>query len=92
VGGIDTRALGIVVVALGGGRTRPEDGIDPAVGLSRLARIGEPIGPERPLALVHAGDERAFEAAAAGIRLAYAIHEIDTAEASAPIVLETITA
>ena len=37
---IDTRALGVAVVGLGGGRTRPQDAIDPAVGLTDLAGIG----------------------------------------------------
>ena len=31
---VDTRALGVAVVALGGGRTRVQDPVDPAVGLS----------------------------------------------------------
>ncbi len=34
---IATRELGLAVVALGGGRTRPEDAIDHAVGLTELA-------------------------------------------------------
>ncbi len=34
---IDTRAVGMAVVALGGGRTRPQDSIDHSVGLTDLA-------------------------------------------------------
>ena len=51
---IDTRAVGMVVVALGGGRTRPQDPVDHAVGLTELAGLGESVGPDRPLAIVHA--------------------------------------
>lgn len=70
---IDTRAIGVAVVALGGGRVRPQDSIDPAVGFSQLAMPGETVGNERPLAWVHAGDERQAQAAAQAIRAAYTV-------------------
>ena len=63
VAAIDARALGLAVVALGGGRTRAEDAIDHAVGLTALAGIGDEVGPDRPLALVHARDEDSADAA-----------------------------
>ena len=44
VHGIDTRAVGLAVVALGGGRTRPQDAIDHAVGIVALAGIGDAVG------------------------------------------------
>ena len=72
---IDTRALGLAVVALGGGRTRPQDAIDPAVGLTRLAGIGTSVEPGTPLAIVHARDAARAEAAAARLRGAYTIGE-----------------
>ncbi len=62
-------------MALGGGRTRAEDSIDHAVGLTALVGIGDEVGPERPLALVHARDDGAAEAAAAAIRAAYTLGE-----------------
>jgi len=58
-------------VALGGGRTRAADPVDPAVGLTGLAAIGERVDNDRPLALVHALDDAAFAAAAATLRRAY---------------------
>jgi thymidine phosphorylase len=72
---IDTRAIGLAVVALGGGRTRPQDAIDPAVGLTELAGVGAEVSAERPLALVHARDAASAESAAATLRLAYRIGE-----------------
>ena len=39
---IDTRALGVAIVALGGGRTRVQDPIDPAVGLSESPASAHP--------------------------------------------------
>ncbi|MCU0261059.1 MAG: thymidine phosphorylase [Ilumatobacteraceae bacterium] len=68
---IDTRAVGLAVVTLGGGRTRPQDPIDPAVGLVDLAEVGEAVGPDRPLAIVHARTEDAAAAAAEQVRGAY---------------------
>jgi thymidine phosphorylase len=61
VAGIDVRRVGLVIVALGGGRRRVADRIDHAVGLTEVAGIGSAVGAERPLALVHA---RSAEAAA----------------------------
>jgi thymidine phosphorylase len=75
VAAIDARALGLAVVALGGGRTRAEDAIDHSVGLTELAGIGEEVGPNRPLCLVHARDDAGASAAAERIRGAYKIGE-----------------
>ena len=73
VASIDTRAIGLAIITLGGGRTRAADEIDHAVGLSGLAGIGDEVGPNRPLALIHARDEDSAEAAAATIRRAYVL-------------------
>jgi thymidine phosphorylase len=64
---IDTRAIGVAVVALGGGRARASDAIDPSVGFTDLAGLGESAGPERPLGIVHAASETAADAAAAAL-------------------------
>ena len=73
VAAIDTRTLGLAVVALGGGRTRAEDSIDHSVGLTALAGVGEEVGKDNPLAIVHARDDASAAAAAATIRAAYRI-------------------
>jgi len=58
---VDARRIGIGIVELGGGRSRPSDGIDHAVGLTAVAQIGEEVGAgARPLATVHARDEAGF--------------------------------
>ncbi len=73
VTGIATRDIGLAVVALGGGRTTPEDPIDHAVGITRLLPVGAEVGKGEALALVHARSETAAEAAAAAVRAAYTI-------------------
>jgi thymidine phosphorylase len=75
VAAIDTRALGLAVVELGGGRRRATDPIDHSVGLEALVGVGAAVDPDTPLAIVHAGDEAAFAAAEARLRAAYAIAE-----------------
>ncbi|WP_445502274.1 thymidine phosphorylase [Microvirga sp. G4-2] len=70
---IATRDVGVAVVALGGGRTRPQDPIDHAVGLTRLAEIGETVAAARPLAIVHARSEEAAKAAERMVRAAYTL-------------------
>lgn len=72
---IDTRGLGRVVVTLGGGRLRGNDRIDPSVGLSGMAGVGENVGPGQPLAIVHARDEAGWEAAAAALLSAFTVSE-----------------
>lgn len=70
VAGIDTRAIGLAVIGLGGGRTRPEDAIDPRVGFTGLAGPGDASGQ---LGIVHAADEAAADRAEAALRVAYRI-------------------
>lgn len=69
---IDTRAVGVAVILLGGGRRHPDDSIDHAVGFTDLAGIGDDVS-SRPLAVVHAREEDSAEAAAAALARAYRI-------------------
>ena len=70
---VDTRGLGLAVVALGGGRVRPQDTIDFAVGLTGLVELGEQIAVGQPLATVHARTQAAAEQAIRQVQAAYAI-------------------
>jgi len=72
---IDTRAVGLAVVDLGGGRRRDGDAIDPGVGMTALATIGDSVGPDNPLGQIHAADEASAMAAAAALRAACRIGE-----------------
>ena len=72
---IDTRALGVAVIELGGGRRVASDRIDPAVGLTELAGRSARVGRDHPLAIIHARDEASFERAAATVRQAYRLGE-----------------
>jgi thymidine phosphorylase len=72
---IDTRAVGFTVVMLGGGRTSPEQSVNPAVGLDRLVPVGAVIRKGEPIARVHAADLAAADEAAAVVAAAFTLGE-----------------
>ena len=82
---VDARMLGLAVVALGGGRRRVEDAVDPAVGLADVAGPGDAVGRDRPLAVVHARSPAAAERAAAAIREAVVVAEAPPRPAPPPV-------
>jgi thymidine phosphorylase len=73
VTGMNCRAVGLVVTGLGGNRRREDDVIDPAVGLTEIAPTGAQVGPDRPVAVVHAASDAAAEAATAALRAAVTV-------------------
>ena len=85
---VDTREIGLAVVALGGGRRRVSDVIDYRVGLSNVCAPGQPVGPGQPLAMIHAADETSADLAAAQLRAAVTIS--DTAPIENDMVLKSV--
>ncbi|MCF6271955.1 MAG: thymidine phosphorylase [Rhodobacteraceae bacterium] len=85
---IDVRAVGMAVVALGGGRRKSDDAIDYAVGLDWLAGIGQFVDAEQPIARVHARDRASLEEARARVVLAYEVGGAVPPET--PLILERI--
>ncbi|MCV2882910.1 thymidine phosphorylase [Actibacterium sp. XHP0104] len=73
VAAIDCHALGLAVVDLGGGRKRETDRVNPSVGLTGLAMLGDQVSPDLPLAVVHAATPDQADAAVAAVRAAYTI-------------------
>jgi len=85
---LDARQIGFAVLALGGGRNAPDDEIYYEVGLAACAHIGDAVGPDRPLAFVHARTEAAAERASALLQAAAVIG--DAAPAARPLILERL--
>lgn len=83
---IDTRKLGLCVVELGGGRSRAENSIDPAVGLSDVISIGQTT--DQPLAVIHSKNKTDWLQAAQSIQSAISIG--DQAPETRPIIFETV--
>jgi thymidine phosphorylase len=88
VAAIDTRALGLAVVELGGGRRKGDDRIDPAVGLASLAPLGARLDDGQPIAIVHAATDAAADAAVHAVQAAYAWSH--TPAARSPLIAEHI--
>lgn len=70
---IDGEALGLAVVALGGGRQRESDEIDPAVGLSNVAPLGEMVKRGQPVLTIHAARETSADQVVAAVKNAISI-------------------
>lgn len=70
---MDTRALGMAVVALGGGRRQTGDAIDYSVGLDNIVSLGARLDRARPLAVIHANTEAQWQQAAQAVRAAITI-------------------
>lgn len=87
---IDTRSVGMAVVALGGGRMKVNDPIDHSVGLTDVLGIGEYTDHDRPLAIVHARNESEASIAADVVRGAFSIGE--EAPVIKPVIASRITA
>jgi pyrimidine-nucleoside phosphorylase len=87
VSAIDGMALGLAVNDLGGGRSRKEDAIDPAVGLVLRAKVGDQVSAGAPLLSVHAAAPADAERVAGRLAAAYTIA---AAPAAPPPLIEEI--
>ena len=54
---VDAHAVGSAIIELGGGRQQLGEELDLSVGLTDIAQIGEMVGTDRPLAVVHAASK-----------------------------------
>jgi thymidine phosphorylase len=70
ISAIDTKAVGMAVVNLGGGRQRAEDNIDPSVGIAQIRRVGQSIDRDTPLGVIHAANQDDWDLAAAMLKAA----------------------
>ncbi|HEQ3588860.1 TPA: thymidine phosphorylase [Vibrio harveyi] len=73
VSAMDTRAIGMAVVSMGGGRRVATDEIDYAVGFDDFIRLGEVADSDKPLAVIHARTEEQWEEAAKALRSAITV-------------------
>jgi pyrimidine-nucleoside phosphorylase len=90
VRGIDAREVGLACMALGAGRTRADQEIDPAVGAILEAKVGSKVAAGGTLATLHVRNDAQARAAVDRVRKAY---DISTRRVSEPkLVIETIRA
>ena len=72
---MDTRAVGMSVVGLGGGRTAPTQKVDHTVGFDRILPLGVQVNRGEVIARVHAKDEDSANAAVAQFNSALSYSE-----------------
>jgi pyrimidine-nucleoside phosphorylase len=87
---VEPRAVGRGVIALGGGRSKIDDMVDPAVGFVITAKPGDWVEAGEPLATVFASDRAGIETGRAALRSAIAI--ADEADPPLPLVSHRVTA
>jgi len=73
VSAMDTRGIGMAVVALGGGRIDPAQKIDHSVGFSKICQVGDKVEADQPIAMVYAATENAADIAAASMQAAVSV-------------------
>jgi thymidine phosphorylase len=88
---VDTRAVGLVVVELGGGRRRASDAVDPSVGLSHVLPLGSRVAQGDALLRVHAASRADARAACARLAAAIRVDE-GPGDAVGPVVMERLPA
>jgi pyrimidine-nucleoside phosphorylase len=86
---VEPKTIGRGITAMGGQRTKVEDGIDPSVGFVITARAGDIVRAGEPLATVFARDRAGVDAGLATLRAAITI--ADDAEPPLPLVSHRVT-
>ena len=85
---MDTRALGLAVVALGGGRAHADDVVDPRVGLAQVLPLGTLLRAGDPLLQVHAASADAASVACQAVLAAITL--ADVAPPPGPVVIDRV--
>jgi pyrimidine-nucleoside phosphorylase len=88
---IETAEIGHAVAALGGGRVRVEDAVDPGVGFIGRAKLGDEVRAGDVLGLVYGRREAEALAASRRIQAAYVVGDEPTSKAPT-LIKEVITA
>jgi thymidine phosphorylase len=84
-----TRDIGLAVIALGGGRQRPEDTIDHRTGFSAIQPKGAKVNAGEPIAFVHAANDEAARKAAQDYL--DCVDVSDSPAAAAPVILKLVS-
>jgi pyrimidine-nucleoside phosphorylase len=87
---VETEAVGQVAAALGAGRQRKDDEIDPAVAVELDAKLGDRVDAGQPVGRILARDEHAARTAASG--LLAALRWSDRPSQAPPLVHEVVGA
>ena len=84
----DALTVGVAATRLGAGRERQEDTIDPGVGITLEAKVGDEVRAGQPLARARFADQARWEAQEEALASAWTIQ--DTAPGPRPLIVERI--
>ena len=73
INSVDTTEIGHAIAAIGGGRVRIEDTVDPTVGFTSELKLGDEVRAGEAIGIVYCADSDAANEAAHRIRAAYHI-------------------
>jgi pyrimidine-nucleoside phosphorylase len=75
---VDTTEIGHAIAAIGGGRVRIEDTVDPTVGFTSELKLGDEVRAGEAIGVVYCADSAAAAEAARRIQAAYEIGDVAT--------------
>ncbi len=84
VASIDCRKIGLSIIDLGGGRTKASDEINHTVGFTQIAKVGDYVDSQTPLAMIHANDQDSMNQAKKRFRTSF---QISNKRTKAPTVI-----
>ena len=90
VAAMNARKIGETVIVLGGQRVSADQQIDFSVGFTDFVQVGEKVGKDKPIAVIHANSEEAFAEAEKMLRST--IQVSDSEPVKEPVILETVAA
>jgi pyrimidine-nucleoside phosphorylase len=90
ISAIEAEVVGVASVALGAGRERMDQTVDPAVGIVLHCKVGDPIEAGAPLCTLHASDDERLGRARALLQQAFTV--ADSAPKARSLVIERIGA
>jgi pyrimidine-nucleoside phosphorylase len=86
---IHSEAMGLAAMALGAGREKTSDRVDPAVGFVLEKKVGDPVSKGEPLVTIHFNDAAKLDAVKARVIAAYGIGPV--APPARPLIIERLT-
>jgi pyrimidine-nucleoside phosphorylase len=89
IGRVEPRAIGRAIIEMGGGRSKMEDVIDPAVGLVITAKPGDWVEAGEPLGTIFARDRAGVDMARAALGVGVSI--ADEAEIPLPLISHRVS-
>lgn len=87
---IDTKALGNILIKMGGGRQKASDKLNLAVGFTKVVKSNEKINTKKALLMLHGSDKYLSPSLEEEINNCFSISERDPAQSTNPILQKVV--